>query len=123
MNMTNISRLKLSDYIENSFHKCGSVSAISTSVPIFTPPLGKRFVITDIVLSTQNDNTVRITEDGNGTCANIFQMIAKTQANTSFNFSHSFRTPYFSRKVDNDILITTTTTALTYYSITGYIID
>ena len=122
MSNTNIRRINSQDNYGNHFHSCGVVDSVVTSQPIYTPPSGHRFVITDILVSVNNDNLITITEDGNGQCANIWRLIANTQARTGLNFSHSFNTPYFSRNPNNPILITTTTTEPVYYSITGYFI-
>ena len=122
MSNTNIKRINQQDNYGNHFHTCGSVTSAATSTPIYTPPTGHKFVLTDILISTENDNFISISEDGNGVCANIWQLVADTQARTSLNFNHSFNTPYFSIKTGNEILLTTTTNANVYYSITGYYI-
>jgi hypothetical protein len=123
MTNTNINRERQWDYVNNHFHTCGSITtATPNGTDIYTPPTGYKFVVTDILITCENNNFIRISEDGNGQCANIAQFTVDTTGNSGVNFSHSFRTPYFSRKVDNPLRMSTTTSADVFYSILGYII-
>jgi len=119
--MNNIQREKGVDYINIAFHTCGSIEAIGNHT-IYTPPSDKRFVITDVLLSFDNDNFARLTEPTNGECKNIAIFKVQTQGNLADNFSHTFKTPYFSDKPGNELRIITTTAAKVYYVVTGYII-
>lgn len=120
---TNVDREKKWNYINNHFHKCGVIETATASASIYTPPTGYRFVLTDIIMSSENDNIITLNEDVGGTCSNIAVFIVDTQSNTSSNFQHSFNTPYYSKEDNNDLLITTTTGADVNYSLTGYLIE
>lgn len=104
---------------ENFWHICGTITDINTEpIVLYTPPAGKRFAVTDIVISVNNDNVVRFREGNNG-CKNIFVFNVNTQANSGTNMSHSFSIPYIS-DVDGTLRITNTTTAQINYALQGY---
>jgi hypothetical protein len=104
---------------QNFWHVCGTITTInSTPLVIYTPPAGKRFYVTDIIISTANDNVIQIREGDNG-CKNIFTFKVNTQGNSGTNMSHSFSLAYKS-DIDTTLRITNTTNAEIRYSIQGY---
>jgi hypothetical protein len=102
---------------DNFFHVSGQIQSITAST-IYTPPSGKIFMLTDIVISVAGDNDVNIIELNGGT-RTIFNFNFNTLANTGLNISHSFSIP-FKGDPEGVLQISTTTTQRVNYSLQGY---
>lgn len=105
------------------FHKSVTITGVTTNRIIYTPPTDKRFAITDIKVSSDNDDNIFIFDETNIESNNIFDAIVKTSGGNSTFFNHSYSTPYFAKSKNNSIKVTTTTGANVYITIIGFYLD
>lgn len=94
---------------------------ITTGTTIYNPPANKRLAITDILFSVGNNNVVTLKSNGGNDIIISFNF--STQGNTSNTFNHSFSTPYFLHEIEDNLKITTTTTAKVDILILGFLVD
>lgn len=107
-----IGAVKIDTINYTTIHKSGDYSTAQTDTNLWTPTSGKKFVITDIIISTDTSMTVTLKDDT--TTIRKYYL----QANTTI--VENLHTPYTSIAADNILKITSSAAGNHYISIQGY---
>jgi hypothetical protein len=109
-------------------HKDGEYSTQQTTTALWTPATGKRFVITDLTISTGSTTSGIVTvydaaastAYSVGTTPAIFRGEFAPSANAKPGVVKSFNVPYYSAAVNNRVHITTSAAMTVYIQVNGY---
>ena len=98
-------------HINKYYTNAGAV----TDGTVWSPAVGKRWYVTDLIITVSANCTITLEDDLTGGDSAVFK--AELAANSGI--SHSFNTPLFSSEDGADLIITTTAGNV-YVTITGY---
>jgi hypothetical protein len=103
-------------------HKDFMATTQQTDTSIWTPVLGNRYVVTDLVIvaSGTTNAIVSIYDDTDVLGNRIFRAPIEVVTNKQFEWSHSFKTPFTAPVADTSLKITTSAAIDVDISIHGY---
>jgi hypothetical protein len=103
----------------------GFEAAIVNGSGLWTPAHNKRFIVTDVQMSIEGNNSVVILfESGNNNLINPLKWVSCVRgAAQSINFSSNFTTPYVADSIATPLMIAVSTSAFVYGVICGYEAD
>ena len=93
-------------------HKDDQQTTAQTNTDLWTPAGGKKFVLTDIIVSVDTAMTVTFLDEA----AKIIEVYLAANG----GFTHQFKTPYPSATADNDLKYTTSTDGKISITVEGY---
>jgi hypothetical protein len=97
-------------------HKYADLSADSIGTAVWTPSTGKRFVITDIIISAGSNGFIKLYDGVDDSAHTIVQLALPSGG----YFSHSYRKPYPSSAIDLSLYCDAYASCSGYVSVDGY---
>jgi len=95
---------------QTPIHKDGTFTTIQTGFALWTPAVGKKYVVTDIIVTATGtvDGRLKIFDESDTTGNYLFNGVLDPAVNNSIYIHISLRTPFLSSAIGNKLKVTTT---------------